>query len=440
MATADERQACGERLRTERKRRGWFKPDMARALAEALEAMGERQWPDLPTLKNYILRWEGGKVYPGPLYRAAYARAFGMPEDALFGMAVSGASWEDGTEEDDMRRRTLLGLLATATAAPWAQRAEHVRAEVTGAIRPTTTDRDADTWERVAFDYAHEVGVLPAGQLLPDLLADFSEISGIVAGAHGPVRTRLIHIVARLAALTAITLSDLGDPGGARRWWRTAERAADESGDHLTASMVRGRQAVFSLYADRPLPSVLGLAEQAIEIGHGWPCAGVASGHAAKAQALALLGRHAEAADTLEDLNGIFERLPERTSGDGSSQWGWSLQRLHHVTSHVYTFAGDLERAGNAQDRALALYTGRGYLGRAQVELHRAGCLIAAGDVDEGARHAVRVLESLPAGHRDNGVARRTAVMSLNLAPRTDARRPALRDAYELLALPSGER
>lgn len=96
-------------------------------------------------------------------------------------------------------------------------------------------------------------------------------------------------------------MTNLGDSRNARRWWRSAARAADESGDHYAAALVLGRQAVFSLYEARPTPSILNTAEEAIAVASSKPCAGVASGYAAKAQVLAHLGRHDEAVTALHD-------------------------------------------------------------------------------------------------------------------------------------------
>jgi hypothetical protein len=65
--------------------------------------------------------------------------------------------------------------------------------------------------------------------------------------------------------------------------------------------------------------------------------------------------------------------------------------------------------------------------------------MLAAGDVDEGARRTVRILQGLPADLRSDGLLRRTAVISLGLAPDEAVTRPSLREAYELLALTSGD-
>ncbi|TDD14050.1 XRE family transcriptional regulator [Actinomadura sp. KC06] len=338
-------------------------------------------------------------------------------------------------DNEDVDRRTLLGLMATSAAtSSLARDAEPLRDAFEAAVAADASDRDASTWERVAHDYAREVGWSSAAVLQQELTADFAELTRLLPAGRGTARTRLVHVAAQLAALMAINLTNLGEGRSARRWWRTAARAADQTGDHTAAALVRGRAAVFALYADAPRLSAVEAAEEAIAVGQGVPCAGVASGHAAKAQALAELGRHDEASDALDDLRGVFEQLPDAVRTDRGSQWGWSNGRLLYVTSLVHTCAGNVESAMAAQDAALALYPRRNWQARAQVEMHRAGALIRAGDVDEGAHHMARVLESLPAEQRSDGLLRGSALTSLRLAAPAQARRPSIQQARELLA------
>jgi tetratricopeptide (TPR) repeat protein len=395
----------------------------------------------IKSLARQISRWETGRPRPRE-WATAYATVFGTTVDELFGSSTteSGAFFTHDVE-DDVRRRALLGMLATAVAAaPLGRDSERLRANLHEAVTGGANEWDADTWQRVADDYAHEVGRVPTSFLLPELLTDVAELNLLVTRATAPVRSRLIHSVAQLAVLTAIAFTILGDHRASRRWWRTAARAADEGAIPAFSSFVRGRQAVFALYDDRRSGlQALPLADEAIALGGGLPCAGVASGFAAKAQAYAQAGRHDEAAEALEDLKRLFDKLPDAVRTARTSQWGWPEQRLHHVASHVHTHAGDLARAEEAQDKALALYPASGYQGRTQIELHRAGCLLAAGDVDEGARRTVRILQGLPADLRSDGLLRRTAVISLGLAPDEAVTRPSLREAYELLALTSGD-
>ena len=347
--------------------------------------------------------------------------------------------WPHGVD-DDVRRRELLGALGGALAGTGFADLERLRRGVDAALSPTPSERDADAWERAAADYAHEVGVLPSRDVLPGLLADFSEIGDRLAGSSGHIRHRLARAAGQLAALAAIALTNLGDSATARRWWRTAARAADETGDHRTASLVRGRHAVFSLYGRRSATAALGLADEAIAAGRGAPCAGVASGYAARAQAFAQLGRSEDARRALHELAGVFEQLPVSVSGDRSSAWGWSEMRLRHVESYVCTHAGDTKAAGQAQDAALRLYPAHTYQGRSQIELHRAECFIRAGDIDGGAEHASFVLGQLPPERRSDALVTGTAAAALSAIPSRHGQRPAVRRARELLALTAGQR
>lgn len=344
-----------------------------------------------------------------------------------------------GVEDDDVRRRELLGAFGGALAGAGFADLERLRRGVDAALSPKPSERDADAWERAAAEYAHEVGVLSSGDLLPGLLADFGEIGDRLCGSSGHLRHRLARAAGQLAALAAIALTNLGDSATARRWWRTAARAADEAADHRTASLVRGRHAVFSLYGRRSA-AALGLADEAIAVGRGNPCAGVASGYAARAQALAQLGRSGDARRALHDLARVFEQLPASVSRDRSSAWGWSEMRLRHVESYVCTCAGDTKAAGQAQDAALRLYPAHTYQGRTQIELHRAECFIRAGDIDGGAEHASFVLGQLPPERRSDALVTGTAAAALSAVPPRYGQRPAVRRARELLALPAGQR
>jgi len=78
-------------------------------------------------------------------------------------------------------------------------------------------------------------------------------------------------------------------------------------------------------------------------------------------------------------------------------------------------------------------------MGPAQVQLHRAMCVIAAGDPSEGARHTVRTLKALPRHVRSNALVCRTAALALGAVPEGARALPAVAEAHELLALPPGQ-
>ncbi len=340
-------------------------------------------------------------------------------------------------DEEDVRRRTLLALGLTAAAgAPGAL--EILRQHTDIALNAETSGRDAGEWERTAAELAGDVGQLPPGRMLPGLLADLREAGARLAGARDDgTRRRMTRVCAQMAALTAITLCDLGDPD-AGRYWRTAVRAADQAQDRPLQSLLRGRRAVFALYGRHP-SSALGMAGEALAVG-GAPGAGTVSAHAARAQSLARLGRHGEARDALADLEDSFTLLPAAVTADRRGQWGWAEARLRHVQSEVHSRAGSLREACAAQDAALALYPDHSSQGAVQVELHRALCLITAGDPAEGARHAVRALQGFRAGLlTPGGLVHQTAVATLGAVPPGASLLPPVQEARQMLALPAGQ-
>ncbi|WP_051713357.1 hypothetical protein [Spirillospora albida] len=425
--TERERPRWAERLQDEREARGWSKPALARHLFTAAgqsPAAGQ-----VASLARQIRRYEAGAHFPRD-WAAAYVAVFGLPDER----ALFGAESASVIDNEDVNRRAMLGLMAAGVAAGSLSRdLEPLRGAFETAVAAEAGERDADEWERVAYDYAHEVGFAPSTLLRPELSTDFGELITLIPAARGPARTRLVHVAAQLAALMAITLTSLGDSRGARRWWRTSARAADQTGDPVIASFVRGRAAVFGLYLTAPRASALELADEAIALGRGTACVGVVSAHAARAQGLAEMGRDRDATAALDDLRRVFERLPESVRADRRTQWGWSDQRLHHVSSLVHTVSGDVASAMRAQEDSLAVYPARNRQARTQIEMHRAGALMKAGDVEEGAGHLIGVLEHLPDNLHGDGLLYRSAMTSLKLTPRDLAGRACVREARALL-------
>lgn len=382
-----------------------------------------------------VSKWEnhGAATFPLPDTQAILDTALSRAdEDAKqrFELLVTETPSEEAV--DSVNRRTVLGLLGPAMSVPLTDTLEILRRNLDGMLATEPSGRDADDWEQAVRDYAHQVGALRATELLPGLVIDFAEIHDRIAEASGFVRVKLIHSAAQLAALTAIALVNLEEPRPAERWWRTAARASDEASDPTLSALVRGRHAIFSLYGT-PASRVLSLAADAIALGHGVPCTGVISGLAARAQALAALGRHAEARHTLHAVTETYERLPAETTEDQLSQWNWAEQRLRHVESHVHTHAGRLDHASQAQDLALALYPLGNYQGRTQIELHRAEALIRSGDTPSGTRHLITVLEQLSSQQRGDGIVISSAMSTLETVPLHQRDLAVVAEAHELL-------
>ena len=339
-------------------------------------------------------------------------------------------------DDGDVDRRSFLGLGLGGSAA-LAVEAERLRLRLDAALHAPATSSDVDEWEHAAWDYACIVNYVPPEQIASDILMDLHEINNRLIDCPERLRPRLMRVCGQFAAMTAVVLLGVGDPGSARRYWRTAIRAADQSGDPDLRSLLRGRRAFWAAKDERSMNAVLVLADEAVAAAAGRPCAGLAYGYVVRARALARLGRHAEAQDALEDLSDVFARLPESTTRDRVSQWGWSERRLRGAQSEVYSLAGAEREAFDAQDAVHGLCPPFSYQDPAQVELHRATCLIVKGDPGEGARHAVRILQALPEVHRRDVVVRGAAELALSRVPDQAHRMPDVVAARELLALPA---
>lgn len=95
---ADVHRVWVDRIRAERKKRGWDKPEMARQLALAA-GEARSSLPSHESLLSYVKRWERGAVDSiSERYRLLYARAFGISEEDLF-----------AEDEGDVNRREFVG-------------------------------------------------------------------------------------------------------------------------------------------------------------------------------------------------------------------------------------------------------------------------------------------------------------------------------------------
>jgi hypothetical protein len=179
----------------------------------------------------------------------------------------------------------------------------------------------------------------------------------------GPQRT-----VAQLSNYVAGIAIGTGDTALARRWWRRSRAAAVAAGDSRLIAFVASRQAIQGLYGAYSPQHVVILADEALAATRS-PCTGRVKAQAAKAQALAMLGRQRPTSDALGALEKMFNRLPSDVTRDKLSEAGWPEERLHHVRSYCGMFVGGGE---TAREEALRLYAEAAWRGPVQVKLHRA--------------------------------------------------------------------
>lgn len=293
---------------------------------------------------------------------------------------------------DDVRRRNLLGLIGVAAAVA---ASDSVRQGLAAELDP-----GADEWDEVAAEYGLTFYTTSPRQLLDDLTGDLALLHGQIGTATDTRQAPMWRAAGQLAAVTAMAWASTGQTRQARHWWRTARRAADQSRCLQTRMWVRGWEVADGLYEQRPIPTIVDRASEAIAIGGQSVSAGTAGMWAGLAQTLAVAGRADEARRALYHVAAITDRLPGEVVADADSMFGWPEVRLRHTQSYVYTALGDTSAAYEAQDRALALYPQALVRERAAMLLHRATCMVRDGDIVNGLHHATAVLDGLPAEHR----------------------------------------
>jgi hypothetical protein len=453
-------------LRAWRRSRGWDVPEMAARLRKA--AVGVV--PEHDSMVNMAYRWERTHLR-GERYALLYARALGVDPDDLAGGPESGgvqdapevvssgqvpegmadvnrALWwialgagavrGDVWDVGDVERRELLRMLGVVgLAAPFAGHGEQVRRGVDSALNAPTTAADVAEWERVVHDYGMQSGLVAPGLLLPELLTDLDEAQVRLGAAQDGLRAPMARVCGYLGAFTAINLVNAGDAQGARRYWRTALRAIDQSGDRPSRALLYATRARFALAEPASSPALtLGYADEAIGIAGSVPCAGLASGHASRARALAILGDQRGSVAAVQGQSEVSDRLTREAAAP--TPFYAVEQALHGTQSRVYAYAGRAADATRAQAAGLALVPPGSPIPVADFQLDTAIGLIRAGDPSEGASHVVTTNQTLPAGYRQSSLIRQNAARALELVPAGAAGMPAVAEARELLALPSG--
>ncbi len=348
---------------------------------------------------------------------------------------AGGEACADSLEVNDVERRELLKLMGgMALAAPLAGGvdANALRREMDSALNAPTANSDVEEWERVTAQYSMESGMLPPALLLPELLSDLDEALVRLKGSPAALRAPMARVCGYLSALAAANFFNAGNERNARRYWRTAMRLIDQSGDRPAQAELHADRASFALLETLSSPSTaLALADDAISISGKIPCAGTVSAHGTRAMALALLGDHSASASAAQDLGDSYTRMPEATNS-AHSAWGFSEQQLHFIEGHVHAYAGRASDSAKALDAGISMVPAGQWIAVSSFEVNRAICMIRAGDPSEGARHVVRAIQALPAGYRRSATMRRASA-ALDMIPVGADNVPAVVEARELL-------
>ncbi len=147
----------------------------------------------------------------------------------------------------------------------------------------------------------------------------------------------------------------------------------------------------------------------------------------AEAEALAMLGRHQEAAATLRSLVDLTERGLK-----GDDVGFWKEDAIPFARSWVHGCAGDEKATATAREEVLRLAPEYSFQMRTNVLLHHNLCVVRKGGVDEGIRHTTETLHTLPAQLRTNHILE-TARIVLRAVPPEQRALPSVVELRKLL-------
>lgn len=401
-----------------------------------LSGQGEKSFRSLDDTDDDVVPAPGSAAGPTVSSHVSLGTSFlGGNLDLLLQLAG-----EDG--EEMMKRRAFvqavvlarLGLGVGGTAAIL----EAVRHELDRSVADERGAAGVDEWQAIALDYGQTYLVTAPATLLQTLLVDLHGVQLAMQRHSGEqaAQRELVRVGALLAVFTAHTVADLGDLVAARRWWRSARRAADESADPFTVFWVRGREVVRAGYERRPVEATLRLVDEAearFDLKKA-PPAVLSEFWSGKAQTLALAGRHGEAERVMYQVRELPVSAAHR-----DSLFDYAEENLRYTESFVYSHAGSFAEAEQAQQAALALYTDSNLRDAAQIELQRALCLVRSGDFAQGAGHAQTVITDLPVIHRERPFAD-LGQKVLDAIPAKERRRSWAQEYRECLesSLPGG--
>ncbi|MEZ0089720.1 helix-turn-helix domain-containing protein [Streptacidiphilus sp. EB129] len=334
------------------------------------------------------------------------------------------------------RRAILRGLLAHAGASlsmGVLDALADVRLSMADTLESATVgETTIEQLERSATEYGHAYQMSPPLTLLSESVQDFLDVHALLERRQSSdMRTRLCRVAAQLAGTAGIALVALGEHREARAWFRTAQVAADETGDRALRAWLFAREAVIPFYFGTP-HAALELAERARLVAGKTPCSAAAWAPSLEARSLARLGRLADAEAAMRLARNAFARLPADQIGD--TAYGYTERQLRWHEGSMYTVLGDTRRVQGPLEAAWGLYSPAEHLDRALIGFDQATCLLRVGEIGIACQAAERILDHVPREHLTGIVVTRARDL-LAAVPNRGARLPAVRQLRELVAV-----
>ena len=385
----------------------------------------------------------GGAVTPVTLVPAA-AWGEGLEGEGL----EAGGAWGEGPgaggeADDDVVRRALLRLIAdagTPVDGRFFGAADRVRRRMDDALLGGSVSATMlDQWEDTACGYGRQYRSAPPLRLLCDVLLDLGDIRRMCEERQPlDFAERLCRLAARLAALSGMTMINIGDQRLARSFFRTARMAADETGDRHLRGWVAVRESMVPLYYGDPGEAAM-LARAGGDLaGRNSSVAGVMA-PVMEARALAKLasGENSSVREALERAKAALDRAHLALGGlagevRGDTAFGYTERQLLFHQGDALVSLGDHKGAEKAFGRSLQMYSRCEILDRSLITLGRARCRLEADEPEEALRLSRDTVLALPRQHR-SGLVVRTARSLGESAAAKHGDLPAIREYREAL-------
>nr|WP_246260444.1 helix-turn-helix transcriptional regulator [Streptomyces typhae] len=415
-------------MRARRLARGWSCDDVAERLSAAADQVGISP---PRTDANTVGQWERGLHEPKratlellcSLYECS-ARDLGFGTQPLTASAALG-SW-DQPQTADAR------MLPEPVGDPLAEHVEAARRSVDRTLALSTVSAaQMDLLDMRILEVRRQYLYEPPTQMLRSLLGELEEVKCLAADRQpASVQVRLSEMTAVLATLIADSLMKLGKLASSRKWYDTAQSAADDSGRVELRARVRAQRAMLPYYYG-PLEGAVVLGREARLLTRGRPTSTAAFAAAAEARALARQGSFSAAETVITTAQRLYEQCEHGSPDDA---FAFPERRLLLYLSGAYTAMGRSSQARKVQAQALDLYPERTGIDPALLHLEAAICLAHDHSAAEACQLAGRTVLQVPAEHRTHILQERARDVLGVLPPRIRGARAA-RELTDILAL-----
>jgi tetratricopeptide (TPR) repeat protein len=278
----DDRPAWARRITTERKARGWNKPQFI----EALRLHAPSELPGKESLLRRVHAWESGSSCPDDFYKPIIAKTFGT---------VTAAIWPV------VGNRNAEAELAAGIGMDTLEIVTRLRGS---SIDAATLDGLRLTVDRLCSEYAY----LPAEQLITEGRSWLRRITAML-DRQLTIRQHkeLLSMAGWLAALVGCVEYDSVNRPGAEATRKAAWSLGEESGNNEVMAWAQEMRAWFALTRG-DYRGVLAAAETGHAVAPSGPAA--VQLHAQKAKAWARIGDRRQVEVALDGGRALLEQLP----------------------------------------------------------------------------------------------------------------------------------